>query len=86
MWYARVAMIGLGLMWCATCARHRPPAIQEGQELSIPPGLDSVQTQRWIAERRAECAGRLMLLVDYKVFAVKCQLGSASARNPPNER
>jgi hypothetical protein len=45
------------------CFFHRS-GLRDGEEVSPPQGLDSVATVRWVAARRAECAGRLVMLLD----------------------
>ena len=70
----------------AACARRSPVAVAPGRDIQIPDGLDSAQKQAWIARQRASCSGRLVMLVDIRVFAVRCLADSASTRHPPNQR
>jgi hypothetical protein len=76
------AVVVFGL---TTGCLHRRNQLAFGQELPVPPGLDTAQTHAWIAQQEPRCPGRLVRLVDRVVFAVLCQ-DSTQARRPPNER
>jgi hypothetical protein len=61
----------------AACARHSTVVTLSGPDVQVPAGLDSAQTQAWIARQRANCRGLLVTLVDVRVFAVQCVADSS---------
>ncbi len=81
---AALALTILGVQ--AACARRSSVAALSGPDVQVPAGLDSARTQAWIARQRASCSGRLVMLVDLHVFAVRCVPDSSITRRPPNER
>jgi hypothetical protein len=77
-----IAILGVA----AGCARRSPGAVLSGPDVEVPAGLDSAQTQAWMARQRADCPGRLVMLKDVRVFAVRCVHDSTTTRHPPNDR
>jgi len=54
----------VGILGATTGCVHRSHQLTLGKEIPVPSGLDTTQTQAWIAQQEQRCPGRLMRLSD----------------------
>ena len=56
---------------CRTARRDAAPDIPLSASVSVPPGLDSAATERWLAEQRRACRGRFFSVFDENMIGRK---------------
>ena len=60
-----LVLVGVVAIVLPGCFRRSSNALRIGDEVSLPHGLDSAGTAKWIAQQRTACPGELHFLTDH---------------------